>query len=65
MKKIMKAIENLSVREIIFLSISCLMSGIVIGILLSPKGKRVIGSHNGNHNSGYVYGKDEEIKKRK
>lgn len=57
MKKLIAKIEdmNFSGREYFLLGV-CLL----LGMLLSPKGERVIGSHNGNNNTGYYNENDAD-----
>lgn len=54
MKKIMSEIEKLefSTREYCFAGVILFLAGMLLGIILSPKGERTIGSNNGNNNSG-------------
>ena len=54
MKKLIEKLEEqeFSTREYFLIGISLFLGGFVLGMLLSPKGKRVIGSHNGNDNIG-------------
>lgn len=52
--------QEFTTREFLFMGISLFLSGIVLGILLSPKGNRVVGSNNGNNNNGYV-GNPEDL----
>lgn len=56
MKKLIAKIEdmNFSGREYF------LLGGTLLGMLLSPKGERVIGSHNGNNNTGYYNENDAD-----
>lgn len=69
MKKLIEKLEEqeFSTREYFLIGISLFLGGFVLGMLLSPKGKRVIGSHNGNDNIGYSGNADEfqELKKNK
>lgn len=39
--------EEFTKREMVFAVITFFLAGLVIGIFVSPKGKKVIGSHNG------------------
>lgn len=52
MKKLIEQFEaqEFTTREIILLCVTLFISGTLLGIFISPKGKRVIGSHNGNNN---------------
>jgi len=54
MNKIVNKIENLefNTREYFFVGLILLLAGLLIGIIASPKGERIIGSNNGNNNSG-------------
>ena len=55
MKKLIAKIEdmNFSGREYFLLGVCLLLGGTLLGMLLSPKGERVIGSHNGNNEKSY------------
>lgn len=52
MKKFVQKIEekNFSTREYCLIGVVLTLMGILLGIMFSPKGKRVIGSNNGNNN---------------
>lgn len=54
MNKIVSKIENLefSTREYFFTGLILFLAGLLIGIIMSPKGERTIGCNNGNNNSG-------------
>lgn len=54
MKKIVEKIESLdfSTREYFFVGLLLFVMGILIGIIVSPKGERMVGCNNGNNNSG-------------
>ena len=62
MKKLIAKIEdmNFSGREYFLLGVCLLLGGTLLGMLLSPKGERVIGSHNGNNNTGYYNENDAD-----
>mgnify|MGYP001068735878 CR=1 FL=1 len=46
----LEEITTLSKREYLLTLSVCLLSGLVIGMLVSPKKRIMIGSHNGNNN---------------
>lgn len=52
MKKIIAKIDDLelSTREHFFIGLILFLFGLLIGIIVSPKGEMVIGSNNGNYN---------------
>jgi len=54
MSRIIAKVEDMefSTREYLFSGIILLLAGLLIGIIVSPKGERTIGSNNGNNNSG-------------
>lgn len=54
MKKIVEKIENFefSTREFLFVSLILFLMGLLLGIIISPKGERTIGCNNGNNNTG-------------
>lgn len=56
MNKFISKLEelNFNTRENCFIAIIFFLIGLILGGLLSPKGKRIIGSNNGNNNTGYV-----------
>lgn len=62
MKKMLEAIEKqeFSVREYVLIGLSLFLSGLAIGMFFSPKGKRTVGSYNGNNNIGTVDSDDLE-----
>ena len=67
MRKIIEKLQEqeFTTREYVFIGFILFLGGIVLGMLLSPKGKRVIGSHNGNGNIGYAGDMDEVQKVKK
>jgi len=52
MKKIIAKIEDLELntREYFMVGVVLLLAGLLVGIVVSPKGERTIGSNNGNNN---------------
>lgn len=62
MKELIERMEDqkFSTREYLLMGVSLFLSGVVLGILLSPKGKRVVGSNNGSNNTGYLSNKDSD-----
>ena len=54
MKKIVEKIENFefSTREFLFVSLILFLMGLLLGIIISPKGERTIGCNNGHNNTG-------------
>ena len=42
--------EEFSKREMVMAVITFFLAGLVIGVFISPKGRKVIGSHNGCNN---------------
>jgi len=52
MNKIIAKIEDLelSTREYFLFGVVLLLAGLLVGIIVSPKGERTIGSNNGNNN---------------
>lgn len=63
MNKITEELENLnfSTREYFLSGIIMFLAGLVIGIILSPKGERIIGSNNGNNSSScFAEGENNE-----
>lgn len=52
MKNIVSQIEDLelSTREYFFAGIILFVAGLLIGVIISPKGEKIIGSNNGNNN---------------
>jgi len=52
MNKIVAKIEELgfSTREYLFAGVILLLAGLLLGIAVSPKGERTVGSNNGNNN---------------
>lgn len=54
MKGLLSKVDELefSTREYCFAGVILFLAGILLGIILSPKGERTIGSNNGNNNSG-------------
>lgn len=67
MKELIERMEDqkFSTREYLLMGVSLFLSGVVLGILLSPKGKRVVGSNNGSHNLGYLAKEDGDTKNKK
>lgn len=53
MKKVIAKIEDFdfSTREYLFIGAILLLIGLLIGIGISPKGDRTIGSNNGSNNA--------------
>lgn len=60
MKKYLEMIEEMefSTREYVLMGACCFLTGLVLGVFISPKGRRTIGSNNGCNNSAQYYGKD-------
>lgn len=56
MKKIVDKIESLefSTREYFFVGLILFLTGLLLGLIFSPKGERTIGSNNGNNNTGSI-----------
>lgn len=56
MNKIVDKIESLefSTREYFFAGLILFLAGLLLGIIVSPKGERTIGSNNGNNNTGSI-----------
>lgn len=67
MKELIERMEDqkFSTREYLLMGVSLFLSGVVLGILLSPKGERVVGSNNGSHNLGYLAKEDGNTKNKK
>ena len=67
MKELIERMEEqkFSTREYLLMGVSLFLSGVVLGILLSPKGERVVGSNNGSHNLGYLAKEDGNTKNKK
>lgn len=68
MNKIKDLMNNISEgkyspREILLTGTVLFLSGMLLGIFLSPRKHQVIGSHNGNGNYGYVENDDNKKKK--
>ena len=65
-QKIVERIEEqeFTVREYILIGISLFLGGMAAGMLLSPKGKRTIGSNNGNNNIGSIDSHEAECKEK-
>lgn len=63
MKKILTAIEEqkFTAREMALFSIVLFLLGLVLGIIFSPKGNRMVGCHNGNNNTG-TFNEDNDDK---
>lgn len=63
MNKIIGKIENceFSTREYFFVGIILFLAGLLFGIIVSPKGARVIGSNNGNNNSDCVNAEEKKV----
>jgi len=62
MKKLLSKLEEkeYSTREYLLLLVTFFVTGLLLGIIFSPKGERTIGSNNGNNNSGsFATPKDE------
>jgi len=47
-------------RELVLIGIVLFFAGLVLGIAVSPKGYRMIGSNNGNNNTGNFADGDDE-----
>ena len=52
MKETMEDTVSMSKKEFWLISAVCILGGILLGILISPKKSLVIGSNNGNYGNG-------------
>ena len=60
MKETMEDTVSMSKKEFWLISAVCILGGILLGILISPKKSLVIGSNNGNNSGNYGNGVPEE-----
>ena len=56
---VLEEMKTIKKREYFLTLAVCILSGLVLGIFLSPKKKVMIGSNNGNNNVGSVGGSDD------
>ncbi len=48
---VLEEMTTLKKREYLLTLVVCVLSGLVVGMLISPKKSLMIGSHNGNNNN--------------
>lgn len=59
----LKEVTTMTKREFLLTAAVCLLGGIVLGFLFSPRKETTIGSYNGNNNNGEFGTADEDDKK--
>lgn len=59
----MEEVTTMTKREFLLTAAVCLLGGIVLGFLFSPRKETTIGSYNGNNNNGEFGTADEDDKK--
>ncbi len=56
LQTVLEEMKTIKKREYFLTLAVCILSGLVLGMLLSPKKRVMIGSNNGNNNVGTVSG---------
>lgn len=55
---LLEEMKTMKKREYVLTLAVCVLSGLVLGMLMSPKKRVMIGSHNGNNNVGGLPGEE-------